>query len=168
MMLVCWVVLTGTLLIFGIEKDFARTTGGPLVWWRRWLIPLPVVLMLLSNIDGLLSLQAWLDAEPLRCFPYRYAENEAWSNHFGVRAFLSVFLIPFFLCRRLVEIFRIGSLWVLGHLLWMMFVLIPLALVTGYPFKQDRDGSPLTRMPAALAGRPLPRPDLPPATRNHT
>ena len=137
MFITLWVTSLSMLLIVGFEKDFAHYTGSPLPRWRRYLIPLPIILMVGSNLDGVLSLQAWLETHP-HGIAARYSENQAWNaDRFATAGLLCTLIIPFLLCRRPLQSVRIALIFWVGHLFWFVLVLAPLLLGTGFPFKQD-------------------------------
>ena len=90
-----------------------------------------------SNLDGVLSLQAWLETHP-HGIAARYSENQAWNaDRFATAGLLGAALIPFLLCRRPLQSVRIALIFWVGHLFWIFLVLAPLLLGTGLPFKQD-------------------------------
>src|SRR5687768_9429755 len=97
LMVALFVTLPSVLLIRMIERwaEFFRA-GASLSRWRRLLIPLPIVLFLVSNLDGIFSLLAYLETHPT--VPARYSENQAWNaDRFAYAGAIAAVLLPFFL-----------------------------------------------------------------------
>ena len=137
MLLTLWVTLLSMLLIVGLERFACRIRSSPLAAWQRWLIPLPLILLLGWNLDDVLSLQAWSETQPIG-FPFRVTGNGAWDTFrfFGL-GFICAGLIPFTMSNTLRKMGDIVPLFWFGYFLWLIFVLGWLALNTGFPLKQD-------------------------------
>jgi hypothetical protein len=131
-----WVLFASIALILLTERYAERAAGSPLAWWRRLAIPLPTALFLIANIDGIVSLRAYLDIHPF-AVPARYSENQAWNtDRFFIAGLVAAALLPFLLTSRFsglpILVWRVWS----GHILWLFFALAPLLLVTGVPLRQ--------------------------------
>jgi hypothetical protein len=130
-----WVVIASVALVLLIERGAQRAAGAPLPWWRRLMIPLPIMLFLCANIDGILSLRAYLDMHP-NTLPFRYSENQAWNTdrlfNVGIAA---AALLPFLITSKLSKLpLLVLGVW-FAHVLWIFFALAPLLLATGVPFR---------------------------------
>ena len=138
MLLTLWVTLLSMLLIVGLERFACRIRSSPLAAWQRWLIPLPLILLVGWNLDEVFNLQAWLETHP-NGFPIRYTKNHAARDSipFAGAAVICAVLIPFTLSNTFRKMGCIVPVFWCGYFLWNFFVLIPLMLGTGFPFKQD-------------------------------
>ncbi len=93
-------VAASLLLVRHIERTAQHVRGELLPRWARLLIPIPIILFLLGNLDGVLSLIAYLD-DHHGAVPVRYSENQAWNaDRFCYAGTVSVVLLPFSLGRR--------------------------------------------------------------------
>jgi hypothetical protein len=130
-----FVSIPSVLLILIIERSAKRICGGAISWPRRYLIPLPIVLFLIANLDGVFSLLAYLETHPT-AIPARYSENQAWdAERFFNLGIIAVAFLPFFLISKpyksLGFIFLVWAL----HALWMLLSYFPLLLATGVPLQ---------------------------------
>ena len=99
-LLTLWVTSISMLLIVGLERNVCHIRGGPLAAWQRWLIPLPFILLVGWNLDGVFSLQAWLESHP-HGRATRNPENQAWdTDRFFVLGKIGAGLVPFAMPRK--------------------------------------------------------------------
>ena len=133
MFITLWVTILSMLLILGLERHACRIRGKPLSFWQRWLIPLPLILLLGANLDSILSLRAWLETHPYGSH-IRYSENRAWNDdRFFVPALYVAGLLPFALSYKPRQLAHLVPLFWIGYLVWFLFVWIWLAFSTGLP-----------------------------------
>ncbi len=124
------------ILFRAIERRAERLAGGPLPLSKRVFIPLPIILLLVGNLDGVLSLDAYMQAHP-DGVPIRYPGNKQWdADRFPILGFVFLGLQPFFLGAPLVSraVRLLPVTWV-GHLIWMLFPYCPLLLLSGVPLQ---------------------------------
>ncbi len=123
------------LVIRYIERQAKTINGASVRRWRRILIPLPIALFLLANLDGVLSLRSYLLTHP-DAVPARYSENQAWNtDRFLIAALVSVAILPFLLAAKPTNGLRlILPVWG-AHTLWIFFAYAPLLLATGVPLQ---------------------------------
>ena len=127
------VAIPSVFLIRMIERSAERIRGGTLSMWRRFLIPLPIVLFLVANIDGVLSLLAYLDTHP-GTLAARYSENQAWNaDRFFYAGIVAAACLPFVLVAKAYKspgfIFRVWA----GQALWILVPYGPLLMASGVP-----------------------------------
>ena len=122
-------------LILAIERKAARLFGGRLPFYRRLLIPIPIVALLAANLSGVMSLGSYLQAHP-ETFPSRYPENLAWrSEGIGIAGLALVFVTPWLLIGSVKGAFEILCRVWIGHFLWVACPYWPLLLMTGVPLR---------------------------------
>ena len=127
------VLAASLFLIRYIERTAERIRGDALARWSRLLIPVPIILLLLGNLDGVLSLLAYLEEHPA-AVPARYSENQAWNtDRFFYAGMVSAGLLPFGLgCRFSLRL--VAQVWI-GFVLWIIFPFSLLLLATGVPLQ---------------------------------
>lgn len=130
-----FVTIPSVLLILIIERGAARICGGAISWRRRYLIPLPIVLLLIANLDGIFSLLAYLETHPT-AIPARYSEHQAWdADRFFISGIIAAAFLPFLLISKPYKSPSfILLVWAL-HALWMLLSYFPLLLATGVPLQ---------------------------------
>ena len=132
-LLTLWVTSISMLLIVGLERNVCHILGCALAAWQRWLIPLPFILLMGWNLDGVFSLQTWLETHP-HGRAARYSENQAWdTDRFFVLGEICAGLVPFAMPRKLRQLVRIVPLFCLFYFIWVFAVFGILAIFTGVP-----------------------------------
>ena len=63
MLITLWCTTLSLVLIYLLERYACRITTQPLAVWQRWLIPLPVILIVGANLDP--SHLMWMGADPI-------------------------------------------------------------------------------------------------------
>lgn len=134
-----WIAAFSLLCILLMERAVVHTACAPLSRLRRLLIPLPVILLLAANLDGVLSLKAWVEMENIKnraVIPARYSGNEAWDTvRFALAGLIGAAILPFLVTRGFRKKFAVlPAVWTL-QFLWFIFVLFPLMLMTGLPLR---------------------------------
>ena len=133
MFITLWVTILSMLLILGLERHACRIRGKPLSFWQRWLIPLPLILLLGANLDSILSLRAWLETHSYDP-PIRYSDSQAWNaDRFFVSGLYVAGLLPFVLSHKPRQLASLVPLFWIGYFVWFLFVWIWLAFSTGLP-----------------------------------
>jgi|GEM_PF-6987092 len=129
------VVVLSTVLIRAVERDAEKVNGTRLPRGRRWLIPVPILLFLAANVDGVFSLLAYLESHP-NAAPYRYSDHQAWStDRFMIAGLVAVGLLPFLLVRRPYRFpMFVMRTWFV-HLVWVLIPFVLLALASGVPLQ---------------------------------
>lgn len=95
-----WVTGLSVVLFRDVERDAKEVRGGLLPRWRRLLIPIPAVIFLVANLDGIFSLMAYIDTHPFAVVA-RYRENQQWNtDRFFVVGIVASFILPFLVCGR--------------------------------------------------------------------
>lgn len=135
LIVVLLVAIPSLYLIRMIERSAEQVRGASLSRWRRLLIPLPIVLFLIANLDGVLSLLSYLQTHPW-AIPARYSWNRAWNtDRFLYAGFIAVALLPFAL---VPQPFKSTGLllrvWV-GYALWIFVPFALLLLASGVPLQ---------------------------------
>jgi len=129
-------IVPSWLLIRAIERRAECLAGGPLGFWRRIFIPLPIVFFLAANLDGILSLVSYLQSHP-GAVALRYDGNQAWNaDRFFYAGFLSLALLPFLIAPAPLRGVRLLLVTWGGHIIWMIFPFAPLLLASGVPLQQ--------------------------------
>jgi hypothetical protein len=129
-------IIPSLFLIRAIERSAERLSGARLSRWRRLLIPLPIVLFLAANLDGVLSLISYLHSHP-GAVAVRDDGNLAWStDRFFYAGFLALGFLPFVLAPTPLRGYSLFLVTWGGHTLWMFFPFAPLLLASGVPFQQ--------------------------------
>ena len=127
---------TSWLLIRTIERYAESLTGAPLAFWRRILIPLPVICLLAANVDGVLNLVSYLQSHP-GAVAIRYTGNETWkTDRFFYAGMLFLALLPFILAPVPLRCFRLLLVTWGGHAMWMIFPFVPLLIASGVPLRR--------------------------------
>ena len=125
-------------LILAIARKAARLFGGRLPFYRRLLIPIPIVALLAANLSGVMSLGSYLQAHP-GTFPVRHPanlENLAWrSDGIGIAGLAMAFVMPWLLTGSVKGGFEILCRVWIGHFLWVACPYWPLLLMTGVPLR---------------------------------
>jgi hypothetical protein len=131
-----FVTIPSTLLIWMIERSAERVRGGRLSRWRRLLIPLPIVLFLVANFDGILSFLSYTETHQSE-LPFRYSHHQAWStDRFMYAGMIAAALVPFVLVRQpFKSLGFVLGVWA-GYALWLMVPFVPLLLASGVPFRE--------------------------------
>lgn len=127
------VTVPSFILIRHIQRTAETVRSEPLSRWSRLLIPVPVILFLAANLDGVFSFLAYISHHPV-AVRVRNSQCQAWNaDRLFYPGFASLVLLPFLLGDRF-SIRLVLHVWV-GHLLWFFFPLVPLALASGVPFR---------------------------------
>ena len=147
-------VVVGTILslwvILAIERSAQRLTGAPLPRWRRLLIPLPIILFLAANLEGVLSSSAYAasHATTFTRDSQAWATGRYWFDLAGLSflllpfvldpllrrsplTILRVLLLPFVLAPPLRQRARLVVVVWGCHVLWLFFVFFPWLMLTG-------------------------------------
>lgn len=135
--IVAFVYVTGASfgLIVLLEYQMIKQAKGGLSAWRRMFIGLPIMLLLAANIDGILSLNAYVAATPGAYF-IRYPGDEMWNtDRFFYAGMAAGFLCPFLLKVPFKKLpMGVASVWVV-YVVWMFFVFTPFLLLCGVPLQ---------------------------------
>jgi hypothetical protein len=130
-----YVILASTLFVWSAEKTAEKFNGKPLQRWQRLLVPVPILIFLVANLDGLWSLWVYLETHP-GVVAARYSENQAWSadRFFYVGAGVAL-VLPFLLVRPAWKAVGFAPILWAAHLVWMLIVWAPLLLISGVPLR---------------------------------
>lgn len=130
-----YVILASTCFVWAAEKTAQKFNGQPLRRWQRFLLPAPIIVFLLANLDGLWSLWVYLDTHP-GAVADRVSETLAWDSDrlFVVGGALAL-VMPFLLVRPAWKAVGFAPILWVAHLLWMVFVYAPLLLMSGVPLR---------------------------------
>jgi hypothetical protein len=135
LILIVFVTCPSMWLILAIERKAARLFGSRLPFYRRLLIPIPIVALLAANLSGVMSLGSYLQAHP-ETFPIRNPENLAWrSDGFAIGGLALVFVMPWLLTGSVRGGFEILCRVWIGHFLWLACPFWLLLLMTGVPLR---------------------------------
>jgi hypothetical protein len=120
-------------LLRHIQRTAESIYGEPLSRWSRLIIPIPIILFLAANLDGVLSFLAYTDQHPVAVW-VRSSRYQAWNaDRLFYLGLASLILLPFILDGHF-SIRLSLHVWI-GHFLWLFFPLLPLALASGVPFR---------------------------------
>lgn len=127
------VAASGIWLVLYVEKRVTELCERNLERWERLMIPIPIILLVAGNLDGAMSLMAFLESNP-NSVPVRYPENQAWNaDRLGYAAFAALALLPFVLVRWFSPKF-ILEVW-FAHIIWLMGPFCFLLAASGVPFR---------------------------------
>ena len=120
-MLPSWIIISALLAILWIESCAKDATGGPLRKWQRWIIPLPIVLLLAGNFIRVLSLRGFVQPDP--------SDGILYAGFFGGM------MLPFCFGVRLKRLpILVFCIWG-GQLLWFALAFAPSLWATGVPLQ---------------------------------
>ena len=134
-----WVTVLSVFTLLVLEKLAKRIYGAPLVRWQRLLLPVFMFGLLSWNLTEVLALGTWTETHPGEA-AIRYASNQI-RNPYELGLILGCFIALLFipslvgLSSTFWRVAHFSVLWWFFHLLWLFFVLFPLALFTGMPLQ---------------------------------
>ncbi len=131
-----YVVSLSGIWLLGTEKVLVSVLNRRLSGIQRILLPLPLILFLSANIDGIISFNEYMTTSPDADVYIRYPGNEAWNTErlflAGVVAFL---LIPLAFAMEIRKIVLSYLLYFGFTFLWVMVVFIPFLLYCKVPLQ---------------------------------
>ena len=118
-----------------IESSIVRLAEQPLASWRRLSIMLPMLFLLAGNLDGILSLNAYMIDHPHAVYA-RYRENQAWNaDRFATLGLMAFFICPLFVTTSFRKLpWTLYYFWS-WYVLWTFTVFVLLILVCRVPFR---------------------------------